>query len=55
LIGDAADDAVDVLEAVGGALLIGLAVVIPLGALGGAVWFGGRELSHRRREASLDR
>jgi hypothetical protein len=54
-IGDAADDAVDVLEAVGGALLVGLAVVVPLGAVGGAAWLGARELGRRRREATLDR
>jgi uncharacterized protein DUF4349 len=54
-IGDAADDAVDVLEAVGGALLIGLAVVVPLGAIGGAGWLAAREFNRRRREATLDR
>ena len=54
-IGDAAGDAVDVLEAVSGALLVGLAVVVPLGVIGGAVWLGTRELSRRRREATLDR
>jgi Domain of unknown function (DUF4349) len=54
-IGDAAADAVDVLEAVGGALLIGLAVVVPLGAVGGAAWLASREIGRRRREATLDR
>jgi hypothetical protein len=54
-MGDAAGDAVDVLEAVGGALLIGLAVVVPLGVIGGAVWIGSSELGRRRREATLDR
>jgi Domain of unknown function (DUF4349) len=54
-IGEAADDAVDVLEAVGGAILIGLAVVVPVGAIGGAFWLGAREFGRRRREATLDR
>jgi hypothetical protein len=54
-IGDAADDAVDVLEALGGALLVGLAVLVPLTALGAAAWFGTRGLRRRRREAPLDR
>lgn len=54
-IGDAARDAVDVLEALGGALLIGFAIVVPLGAIGAAVWFGTRGLQRRRRESVLDR
>jgi hypothetical protein len=54
-IGDAADDAVGVLEAIGGALLIALAVLVPLAALIALGWFGTRELSRRRREATLDR
>lgn len=53
-IGDAAGDAVDVLEALGGAGLIALAVVVPLGAIGVAGWLGTRELRRRRREAPLD-
>jgi hypothetical protein len=53
-IGDAADDAVGVLEAIGGAALIVLAVLVPLGAL---VILGGlavRELRRRQREGALD-
>jgi Domain of unknown function (DUF4349) len=53
-IGDAADDAVGVLEAIGGATLIALAVLIPLGALLVLGWLGTRELRRRRREAALD-
>jgi hypothetical protein len=54
-IGDAAHDAGDVLEAIGGALLIALAVLVPLAALSALGWLGARELSRRRREAPLDR
>jgi hypothetical protein len=54
-IGDAADDAVGVLEAIGGAALITLAVLVPLAALLTLGWLGARELNRRRREAPLDR
>jgi Domain of unknown function (DUF4349) len=54
-IGDAADDAVGVLEAIGGAMLIALAVLVPLSALVALAWFGTRGLQRRRRESSLDR
>jgi uncharacterized protein DUF4349 len=53
-IGDAADDAVDVLEAIGGAVLVTLAVLVPLAALSALGWLGLRELRRRRREAPLD-
>jgi hypothetical protein len=53
-IGDAADDAVGVLEAIGGATLIALAALVPLGALLAIAWFGTREIRRRRREAPLD-
>jgi hypothetical protein len=53
-IGDAADDAVGVLEAIGGAMLIALAVLVPLGALLAIAWLGTREIRRRRREAPLD-
>jgi len=53
-LGDAADDAVDVLEAIGGAGLITLAVAVPLGAAGAALWFGSAGLRRRRRESVLD-
>jgi hypothetical protein len=54
-IGDAADDAVGVLEAIAGAALITLAVLVPLAALLGLGWLGARDFSRRRREATLDR
>jgi hypothetical protein len=54
-IGDAADDAVGVLEAIAGAALITLAVLVPLAALLMLGWLGAREFSRRRREATLDR
>jgi hypothetical protein len=53
-IGDAADDAVGVLEAIGGGALVTLAVVVPLAALLALGWLGNRELRRRRREAALD-
>ena len=54
-IGDAADDAVGVLEAIGGAALIALAVLVPLGVIGWIGWVGTRQVQRRRREAPLDR
>jgi Domain of unknown function (DUF4349) len=54
-IGDAADDAVGVLEATAGAALIALAVLVPIAALLILGWLGGREFSRRRRETALDR
>ena len=54
-IGDAADDAVGVLEAIGGAALIALAVLVPLAVLIAFAWLGARELRRRQREAPLDR
>jgi hypothetical protein len=54
-IGDAADDAVNVLQAIGGALLIGLAVLLPLAALLALFWFAGRWFLRQRRESALDR
>jgi hypothetical protein len=53
-IGDAADDAVGVLEALGGAALVTLAVLIPLGALAALGWLIGRGLRRRARERVLD-
>jgi hypothetical protein len=53
-IGDAANDAVGVLEAIGGAALVTLAVLLPLGALLVLGWLGVREWRRRRREAALD-
>jgi hypothetical protein len=54
-IGDAADDAGKVLEAIGGGLLVGLAVLVPLGLLCGLAWVATHDLRRRRREAPLDR
>ena len=54
-IGDAADDAGNVLEAIAGGALVTLAVLVPLGALLALGWLGTRELRRRRREATLDR
>jgi hypothetical protein len=54
-IGDAAHDAVNVLEALAGAALVALAVLVPLAALIALGWYGTRELNRRRREATLDR
>jgi uncharacterized protein DUF4349 len=53
-LGDAADDAVNVLEAIAGATLIALAVAIPVGSVGAALWFGSAGLRRRRRESVLD-
>jgi hypothetical protein len=53
-IGDAADDAVNVLEALGGAALVTLAVLVPLGGIAALAWLALRELRRRRREAALD-
>jgi Domain of unknown function (DUF4349) len=52
-IGDAADDAVGVLEAIAGGALVTLAVLLPLLALLALGWLGARELNRRRREAAL--
>jgi hypothetical protein len=54
-IGDAADDATGILEAIAGAALITLAVLVPIAALLALAWLGAREFSRRRREATLDR
>lgn len=54
-IGDAADDAVGVLEAIGGGALVTLAVLVPLAALLALGSLGAREFNRRRREAYLDR
>jgi uncharacterized protein DUF4349 len=53
-IGDAADDAVNVLQAIAGGALVTLAVALPLAVLLALGWLGARELQRRRREASLD-
>jgi hypothetical protein len=53
-LGDAADDAVGVLEAIGGALLIALAVIVPLGALAALLWLLSGGLRRRWHERVLD-
>lgn len=52
--GDAAGDALRVLEVLAGVLLIGLAVLVPAALLGGAVAYGVRFGRRRRRETALD-
>jgi len=52
--GDAAGDAVRVLEVLAGVLLIGLAVLVPAALLGAAIAFGVRLGRRRRRETALD-
>ena len=53
-IGDAADDALNVLEDLTGATLIALAVIVPLGALGLLGWMAANRLRRQRRESTLD-
>jgi hypothetical protein len=52
--GDAAGDALRVLEVGAGVLLVGLAAVIPLALLGGAAALAARSTRRRRREAALE-
>lgn len=52
--GDAAGDAVRVLEVLAGGLLIALAVLVPAGLVGAAVALAVRLHRRRRREAALD-
>lgn len=52
--GDAAGDALRVLEVTGGVLLIVLAVALPLAVLGGAAGLAARSTRRRRRESALD-
>lgn len=52
--GDAAKDALRVLEVIAGIALIALAVAIPLALLGAAILFGARVTRTRRRESALD-
>jgi len=54
-IGDAVDDSVDVLEALGGAALVTLAVLIPLGAIAALLWLVATRLRRRSRDRALDR
>jgi len=52
--GDAAGDAVRVLEVLAGVTLVGLAILVPAGLIGLAVAIGLRLGRRRRREAALD-
>jgi Domain of unknown function (DUF4349) len=52
--GDAANDALRVLEVTAGVLLIAFAVALPLAALGGAAGLVARSTRRRRREGALD-
>jgi hypothetical protein len=52
--GDAAGDALRVLEVSAGVLLIGLAGAVPLALLGGAAALAARSSRRRRRESALD-
>jgi Domain of unknown function (DUF4349) len=52
--GDAADDAVRVLEVAAGVLLVALAVVAPFAVLGALGVFAGRVVRRRRREQALE-
>lgn len=52
--GDAARDAVRVLEVIAGVALIALAVALPLAVLGALLYLGARLATRRRRERALD-
>jgi hypothetical protein len=52
--GDAAGDAVRVLEVLAGVVLIGLAVAVPGGLIAVAIALAVRQSRRRRREAALD-
>lgn len=52
--GDAAKDALRVLEVAAGVLLIAVAALIPVLLIGGAAYLGGRSARRRRREHALD-
>jgi hypothetical protein len=52
--GDALRDAAHVLGTVAGVLIVGLAILVPLGLLAGLATLGARAQRRRRREAALD-
>ncbi len=52
--GDAARDALRVLEVLAGVALVGLAVLVPVGLVGGGLALGLRAGRRRRRETALD-
>jgi len=51
---DALDDAVRILEIAAGALLVALAVLLPLALIGLPLWLAARQGAQRRRERALD-
>ena len=53
-LGDAADDALDVLRTIAGVGLVSLAVLAPLGLLAAIAWLIARGAARRRRERALD-
>jgi hypothetical protein len=53
-IGEAADDALDILRTVAGVTLVSLAILAPLGLLIGAGWLIARGSARRSRERALD-
>jgi hypothetical protein len=52
--GDAAHDAIKILGAVAGGLVIALAILLPVALVGGALWLGVRTARRRSRERALD-
>lgn len=52
--GDAVGDSVRVLEVIAGVLLIGLAIVLPIAAIGFLAWIAARITARRRRERALE-
>ncbi len=52
--GDAFDDAVRILEVTAGVLLVGVALLLPLGLVALLVWLAARQAAQRRRERALD-
>jgi hypothetical protein len=53
-LGDAIDDALDVLRALGGGAIVAAAVLLPLGLLVAAIWLLTRGARRRARERALD-
>jgi hypothetical protein len=53
-LGEALDDAGRVLEVIGGIALVGLAVLVPVAAVGALAWLIATRIRRRRRERALD-
>lgn len=51
---DALDDAMRILEVTAGVLLVGVALLLPLGLVALLVWLAARQAAQRRRERALD-